>query len=151
MADLLSALVQRSKSASDPIAKAYTSGNRPYQVELTRPAGPITYNRDTQAMVNPADTTLYVGPGRFTTGSGPVELEVGGERQTFTSVRCSINSYDGARPRVDDMLRVLATPLATATELADRVFTVQSVEIGGHFDTGYVLTLLGIDPSRRNA
>lgn len=151
MADLLSALVQRSKQVADPIAQAYASGNRPYQVSLSRPGAPPTWDRNTNTMVNPIDEVLYTGPGRFPVGSGPVELEVGGERQTFTSVRCSINPYIGPRPRIDDLLTVLDTPQSQATQMVGRTFTVQGVEVGGHFAIGYQLTLMGVDPSRRNA
>lgn len=147
--ELLSALVQRSKQVADPIAQAYASGNRAFQVRLIRPHVTATFDRDSSTFVNPPDETLYEGPARFWPGGQGVELEIGDERTSFTSARCSINLYDGKPPRVDDLVEVLDTRQSRATHLAGRVFSVSDVEVGGHFSTGYTLTLSGAAPSRR--
>lgn len=158
MADLLSALVQRSKQVADPLAQAYAAGNRPFTVRLTRPGTAGTFNRATRDFDNPADQLLYQGPARIWSAAGGVELEIGDERTSFTNARCSLNYFSAdtsppeARelaPRVDDLLEVLDTPQGVATHLVRRVFTVGDVEVGGHFGTGWVLTLSGAAPSRR--
>lgn len=155
---LLAALVQRSKQVADPVAQAYAAGNRPFTVRLMRPATAGTFDRATRDFVNAADQLLYQGPARIWTGGGGMELEIGDERTSFTSARCSLNYFDATTspaealelaPRVDDLLEVLDTPQGAATHLVGRSFTVGDVEVGGHFGTGWVLTLTGAAPSRR--
>ena len=149
MADLLSALVQRSKQVADPRAAAYASGNRPYMVTLVRPGVAATYNRATKAMTNPVDVLLYTGPARFTVLAGPVEVEVGDERTTLSSATISIDAYNGSAPRVDDIVAVLVSAQSTATHMSGRQFTVTGVEAGGHFGIGYIMSALGVAASRR--
>lgn len=147
---LLSALVSRSKQVADPLAAAYASGNRPFTVRVTRPGPPSTFDRATGQMDNPADLEVYLGPARISTLSGPVELEIGDERTTMSSARISIDAGGELFPRVDDIVDVVETEQATQTHLVGRSFTVTDVEAGGHFGIGYVLSVMGIAPSRRS-
>lgn len=149
MTDLLSALVGRSKEVADPRAAAYASGNRAFQVRITRPAVLGVYDRDARSFVNPADTLIYEGPARIYTATGGAELDVGDERTVFSVARATIDHYDGDPPKADDLLEVLATPQSTQTHVQDRVFSVGSVEVGGHFGIGYALALSGAAPTRR--
>lgn len=147
MADLLSAMIARSKQAADPIASSYASGNRPFHVRVTRPNVNPSYDRATQVFTNPPDQLVYDGPGRLTTASGPVEVSVGDEQTFFSTARLSIDA-GGEIPRRDDLVLVLSDGQSNATHLAGRVFTVQDVEVGGHFGIGYVMSVLGAAPSR---
>lgn len=147
--DLLSALVQRSKQVADPLAAAYASGNRPFTVLLTRPAVLPTFDRSTRGFSNTDDEVLYRGRARIYPASSGSELDVAGERTSFSSARASIDLYEGPMPRIDDLLEVLATEQSTTTHLAGRTFAVADVEVGGHYGIGYVLTLTGVAPSRR--
>lgn len=149
MADLLSAMVAASKGYAQPIAQSYASGNRPYLVRLTRVGAASYFDRTTKVLVNPPDVTLYTGPARIFPVTGPVELELGDERQTFSSARISIDNYTGSEPRVDDLVEVLDNAQAQLGRLVGRVFTVNDVEAGGHFDIGWELTTTGVAPSRR--
>lgn len=156
--DLLSALVQRSKQVADPIATAYASGNRPFHVRVSRPSVIATFDRDTGQLTNPADQVLYEGPARIWTVTGGVEMEIGDERTMFSSARASIdstvrdaqgNTVPVTIPRVDDLFEILPNGQSQATHLSGRAFTVTDIEVGGHYSTGYVLTLSGVAPSRR--
>lgn len=155
-ADLLSAMVARSKQAADPIATAYASGNRPFTVTITRPGARSSFDRDAAEFVNPADDIIYSGPARIWTVSGGVDLDIGDERMTLSNARASIDAFtaDNAPdpalfPRVDDVFTVVTTPQASQTHLVGRVFAVGDVEAGGHFGLGFVMSLTGVAPSRR--
>lgn len=148
MSNLLAAMVAASKRVADPIAAGYAEGNRAFQVIITRPGGEPTYDRDTKEFVNPEDPVIYEGPGRLTTGSGPVEVQVGDESLSFTSARLSINS-GGTIPRKDDLVFIVDDEQSQATHVAERWFAVQDVEVAGHFGVGYVMSVLGVSPSRR--
>lgn len=148
MADLLSAMVGRSKDVAQPLAQAFASGNRPYRVRLERPGDRPSFDRETGTMTNPVDEVIYVGPARIFPVTGPLELEVGDERTTFSSARISIDNFAGD-PRVDDIVTVLDNPQGELGRLVGRQFTVLDVEVGGHFDIGWELTTQGVAPSRR--
>lgn len=149
MTDLLSAMVGRSKEVAQPRAAAYASGNRAFQVRITRPHVLGTYDRDLRSFTNPADTVIYEGPARIFTATGGAELDVGDERTVFSVARATIDHYEGEPPRGDDLLEVLVTPQSSQTHIAGRVFSIGSVEVGGHFGIGYALALSGAAPSRR--
>lgn len=149
--DLLSALVARSKVVADPRAAAYASGNRPYLVRITRPAAQPTFNRNTNTYTDPADTVVYEGRARLYTISGGSEADIGDERVQFSSAQMSIDSRPGVLPRVDDLVVVLSNAQSISNQVVGREFTVNDVEIAGHFDVGILLTLTGAAPSRRNA
>ena len=89
---------------------------------------------------------IYEGPARMHTAVGGAELEVGDERTVFSTATASIDSGKGI-PQSDDLLEVLVTPQSTQTHLAGRVFAVGSVQVGGHFDVGYVLALSAWRPA----
>lgn len=142
-------MVRRSKAHADPRAASYASGNRAFEVRITRPAVLGTFNRATKAFSNPADQLIYRGPARIYTAVGGAELEVGDERTVFSTATASIDSYSGPPPQSDDLVEVLSTPQSTQTHLAGRVFSIGSVQAGGHFDIGYVLALSSVAASRR--
>lgn len=144
----MSALVQASKAYAEPMARAYAEGNRVYVVTVERPGGPATFDRATGAFVDPPDTVLYTGPARIFPATGGADLDIGDERTPFNAATITINLYDGTPPRVDDVVRVTSTPQSRATHLADRVFEVTGVDVGGHYGTGWTLQTLGAAPSR---
>lgn len=149
MPDLLSALVGRSKEVADPRAAAYASGNRAFEVRITRPAVLGTYDRDTRVFANPNDGLIYEGPARIYTAQGGAELDIGDERSVFAVARATIDHYDGPPPVADDLLYVITTPLSTQTHIADRTFSIGSVEVGGHFGIGYAFAISGVSKTRR--
>lgn len=149
MADsLLAAMVQASKAYANPIAADYAAGNRIYVVTLERPGRVGDFNRLTGQWVDTPDATLYTGPARIYPASGGADLEIGDERTPFNAATISINLYEGLPPRVDDVVRVTSTPLSRSTHLADRVFEVTGIDVGGHFSIGWSLQTLGAGPSR---
>lgn len=146
---LLSAMVAASKKVADPLVASYASGNRVYTVRLTRPGAPSTFDRATGAYTDIPDEVLYTGPGRIWPITGGASVTFEDERSDISSVRVSIDDYDGEPPRLDDVLEVLDTPQAQAAHLAGRVYEVSDVEVGGHYGYGWHLTGTGIAPSRR--
>lgn len=146
---LLSAIVRSSRDYAKPIAQAYASGNRPFTIEVRRPAGGMpTYDRTTNTMTNPEDPLLYRGPGRIHLSSPDTRIEVGEEDTSFISTMISIDTYDGEPPQVDDTVTVVGSADAADAHLTGRVFEVTGVERGGHFDIGWRLDVQGAMPSR---
>lgn len=152
MADLLSAIVRASKRLADPRALAFTSGNRPYTVKISRPGEVPTFNRATGVFNNPVDTLIYQGPARISPASEGAQTDFGGEQLTFTAVQISIDDVPAGSPspRVDDLVEVLTDDLSTSTQIAGRIFTVTGVIVGGHFNIGFQLSATGAEPSRRS-
>lgn len=153
--DLLSAMVQRSKQIADPRAAAYASGNRAYQVRLSRPGVLGSFDRVTGLWTNPPDTVLYEGPARIYAAHGGIELEIGDERTPFNAAQVTIDYFDPDNspdptkaPQTDDVLEVLDTPLSQATHLAGRSFEVTAVDVGGHYGTGWTMQVLGAGAHR---
>jgi hypothetical protein len=155
---LLSAIVGASRDYAKPIAQAYTSGNRPFTVEVRRPGagGEPTFDRATGEFVNPEDPLIYRGPGRIHLSGSDTKIEVGEEETPFTSTVISIDPFTAATagdvtemPRVDDTVTVVDDEGSRGAHLAGRVFEVTGVERGGHFDIGWRLAVLGAMPSRR--
>jgi hypothetical protein len=148
MPSLLTAIVAASKKVADPMAKSYASGNRILTVRISRPGAAPTFNRTTQRFTNPSDAEIYLGPARIRPATGGAQVEVAGEDTTYTSVAISIDG-GGTAPRIDDLVQVIDNAVSRGAHLADRVFTVVDVEVGGHFDIGYALRAVGAEPSRR--
>lgn len=149
--DLLGAVIRTSRNLAAPVVHSYASGNRPYSVRIERPHTMVEFDRATLTTTNPEDEVIYVGPARFARASGGSTLDIGDERMVMTTVQVSIDDYSGPPPRVDDIITVLPdnAMLAQTTGAVGRAFTVLDVEIGGHYDIGYVLTAQGTAPSRR--
>lgn len=144
---LAGALARRARDLAAPTAEAYASGNRVYTVTITRPAGRATFNRLTAGFTLGGALAVYTGGARLTpiATSGPIDIL--DESTYLTQVQLSIDPVTTLPPRVDDVAEITAVP-AGAPDITGRVFRITGVTTGGHLDIGWVLTCVGIDPSR---
>jgi hypothetical protein len=149
MADLVSALVKASKAFADPIVSSYASGNRTYQVRITRPGDDPTYDRATGEFSNPDDVLVYEGPARIWPITGSAQVTAGDEVEDISQVHISIDDTALLPPRLEDLVTVLVDEASQAGHVADRQYTVADVQVGGHFSYGWHLTGSGVAPSRR--
>lgn len=147
--DLLSAMVGDAKAWADPQVESYTHGNRLYDVVIVRPVLLPNYDRATNTFDNPDDQPVYTGKARIYPVSGGPSVSVGEEVLDLASLRISIDAVVDAPPRMEDLVTVVDNAASQAGHLANRVFTVTDVEVGGFFPYGWTLTGHGIAPSRR--
>lgn len=144
MSALLTALVRRSTELVRPIAQAYAEGNMIAQVKVTRPAKPV-FDRSTggTAAMQPGET-VHEGAGRIYNVTGPTEFSLGDEPAHFSSAYVSI-PITADRPRIDDLVKILAHP---DPNVVGREFRVTDVEAGGQIPVVHRMLVVGVQPSR---
>lgn len=141
---ILTGLIKRSTTMVRPLAQAYAEGNMIATVRVTRPSTPV-FNRATGGLAAMgAETLIHEGPGRVYGVQGPVQYAIGEEQQFFSSTFVSI-PIGATKPRVDDVVEVLAHP---DPNIVGRSFRVQDVEAGGQIPVVHRMQVVGIQASR---
>ena len=80
-----------------------------------------------------------------TSGGGSFDI---GDEPTYTdSVRVTIPQSAPKNPRINDLVKVVASP---DTDIVGRVFRVVDVTVGGRLTASIAMTCTGVAPSREN-
>lgn len=137
-------MVRKSTYLATPMARAYAKGNMIARVRIDRPTSPV-FDPVTGELGMGPDETIYEGMARVASVQGPTQYFLGDEPQAYSNTLVSI-PIEATKPRVDDVVEVLAHP---DLEIIGRFFRVLDVEAGGHMPVVHRMQVVGIAPSRQ--
>lgn len=129
--------------------RTYARGNMRNTVRIDRSADPV-FDQATGTLQAPDPVSIYDGPARIYSVTGPVQYSVGDEPQFYSSTNVSIPMLDDAgvavtAPHVNDTVTVLAAPGNPG--MIGRTFQVQDVESGGQWSAVHRMSVVGIQNS----
>jgi hypothetical protein len=129
--------------------RAYARGNMRDIVRVQR-SGRSEFDSATGTLQAGSPVTIYEGPARVYSVTGPVSYSLGDEPQHFSSTYVSIPVIgdDGQpvnAPQVNDVLTIVTAP--GDPEMAGRTFQIQDVEAGGQWSAVRRLQVVGVQAS----
>ena len=149
--NLIEALTRKSMTFAQTIARPYAEGAMNSLVLITRSGG---FNDDTGEYDPTLAQTIYdddvmEGFGAkagVTVTTGPIPMEFGDEPQYFDNLTVWIPKGTAKNPRIDDIVRIMASPDGN---LIGRYYRVVSVTAGGRLSPSNQLQCTGAAPSKQ--